>query len=107
RRIPNLVDEIPSRLHFFPMEAQILTWGRASQQEEAQRIGPVFLDDIHRVDAVSERFAHFAAFCITNQPMDEDIFKRSLPGEFERLEYHAGNPEENDVVAGDEHIRRE
>ena len=38
--------------------------------------------------------------------MNEHVFKRNILAEFQSHHYHAGNPEENDIVACNEHARR-
>ena len=63
------------------------------------------LDNIYRVNDVSEGLAHFPPMSVTNHGMAENFFERHLPSQVNTEQDHASNPEEEDIPAGLEHRR--
>ena len=61
------------------------------------------VDDVERIDDIALRFRHLLAVVIADQSSDVDLAKGHLAGEFQAHHDHAGDPEENDVEAGDQH----
>ena len=64
------------------------------------------LDNIYRVNDVSEGLAHFPPVSITNHGMAENFFERHLSSQVNAEQDHASNPEEEDVPPGLKHGRR-
>ena len=62
-------------------------------------------DQVHRVDDVALGLAHLLAFVVPHHPVDIDVAERHLPGEMRGHHDHAGNPEEDDLVARHQHRR--
>ena len=106
RCIPDLVREVARALNALPIEAHIVARRVARNEHEAQRIRAVLLDDLDRVDAVAERLRHLAALAVAHEAVDEDVVERDVLAEREAHHDHAGDPEEDDVVARDECRRR-
>ena len=65
---------------------------------------PYLLGHLQRINAVAQRLAHFTALVIPHQPVDQHRVK----GDFLHLltagEDHTGHPEENNIIAGNQHI---
>ena len=68
----------------------------------AHRIGSVALDDIDRVDPVALGLAHALALAIENRRVNKDVGEGKIADIVEPHERHAGNPEGDDVSAGNE-----
>ena len=62
------------------------------------------LDQVHRVEHVALALAHLVAVRVVHQAVDVDVAERHLAGEVQRHHDHPGDPEEDDVVAGDQHV---
>ena len=60
------------------------------------------IDQVYRIKHIAFRFAHLFALRIAHQAVDVYIAERHAAGEVGRHHDHAGDPEENDVVARDE-----
>ena len=61
------------------------------------------VDQVHRVEHVAVGLAHLAALRVAHQAVDVDMAERHLAGEVRGHHDHPGDPEEDDVEAGDEH----
>ena len=55
-----------------------------------------------RIDDVALRLRHLGAGVVAHQRVDVDVVERDLLHEVEAHHHHAGDPEEDDVEAGDE-----
>ena len=104
--VPNLVGKVAARFDLLLRIAHVVSWAVARGKRKAQRVRTVLVDDFQRVDAVAERLAHLAALFVAHQPVEKDGMKRDFAHLFHTGENHAGNPEENDVVARHERIGR-
>ena len=103
RGVPHLVGEVAGAFHLLVGVAGVVAGADAHGQREAQRVGPILVDDLQRVHAVSEALGHLAALCIAHQAMDEHGIKRAVAHLFDAGEDHARHPEEDDVIAGHQH----
>ena len=65
------------------------------------------LDQVHRVEHVALGLAHLLAFAVAHHPVDVDVAKGHLAREVGGHHDHPGDPEEDDLVAGDQHGRRQ
>ena len=106
RRIPNLIRKVARGFHSLPVEAHVVTRRIARHQGEAQRICAVALNDFERIDAVSERLGHLSALGIAHQTVNQHRVEGQLAGLFDAGKDHANHPEEDDVIAGHQHIGR-
>ena len=61
------------------------------------------VNQVHRVEHIALGLAHLLALCITHQAVDVDVAKRHPAGEVGGHHDHPGDPEEDDVVAGNQH----
>ena len=104
--VPDLVGEVAAGDDLLVAEAHVVTRGIAGGKGEAQRVGAVLVDDLQRVDAVAQRLAHLSALRVADQAVEQNCVERNLSGVLQSREDHAGNPEEDDVVAGDQGVSR-
>ena len=74
----------------------------ASCEGEAQRVRAALVDDLRRVDAVAERLGHLAALRVAHQTVDINRLERGLAHVLHTGEDHASNPEEDNIIAGNE-----
>ena len=68
-----------------------------------EALGGDAVHDVQRVQAVALRLGHLRAFGIAHHAVDVDLAERHLAGEAQGHHDHAGDPEEDDVVAGHQH----
>jgi hypothetical protein len=61
------------------------------------------VDQVHWVQHVAFGFAHLLALRVEHQAVDVDVFEGHFAGEVRGHHDHPGDPEEDDVVAGDQH----
>ncbi len=104
--VPQLVGEVAAHLETAGVEADVLPLGVEHDEAVTHRIGAVLVDHLQRVDAVAEGFRHPAAVLVPDHPGDVNRAEGDLPGEAQVGDDHPGDPEEDDVVAGDENVRR-
>ncbi len=65
------------------------------------------INHLKGVDAIAQGLGHLTAQFIPDQAMDEDSVEGGLARLVKGREDHAGHPEENDVIAGDQDVRGE
>src|SRR5699024_5438812 len=117
--------EVTGRLRGVLPYRKVRTRVGTTSQREAQRVSAIVAHPVHRVDAVAQGLGHLAAVLITDEAVEEDILERHLRapvagsrilaigltvqrGTLERVRegsehHHAGDPEEQNVVAGNQH----
>ena len=71
-----------------------------------QRIDLDAVDQVERVDDVALRLRHLLPVLVADQARDVDLAERHLAPELEAHHDHPGDPEEDDVEAGHEHVGR-
>ncbi len=64
------------------------------------------VDEVERVEDIALGLRHLLAVLVADQAGDVDLAERHVAGELQSHHDHAGDPEENDVEAGDQHVRR-
>ena len=101
--VPDLVGKVAHGLALFHEEAGVVAGAVAGDQVEAQGVGTVLLGHLQGVDAVAQGLGHLAALVITHQAVDEHGLEGLLLHLLHAGEDHAGHPEEDDVIAGDQH----
>ena len=69
-----------------------------------QIFGGDAVDQVERVQTVAARLGHLGAARVAHHAVDVDLAERHLAGELERHHDHPRNPEEDDVVAGEQHV---
>ena len=101
--VPDLVGEVPHGLALLHVEAHVVAGAVAGDEVEAQGVGAVLLRHLQGVDAVAQALGHLPALVVPDQAMDQDLLKGVLAHLLAAGEDHPGHPEEDDVVAGDQH----
>ena len=84
-------------------EFEVVARLRANDERETCRICSVFIDHIERVDDVAQALAHLAALPVAYEPVEIHLLEGDLPCVEPRHQYHARDPEKEDVVAGLKH----
>ena len=82
---------------------QVAPHGGHRRQGKAHRIRAVFIDQVQRVQHVAKRFGHLLALLVAHQRVDIDGIKRLLIDHGVLHHHHPGDPEKDDVKAGDQH----
>ena len=106
RRVPDLGREVAVALDALDRELDVAPLRRHGGEREAQRVGAVAVDQLERIDDVALRLRHFRPALVAHQGVDVDVAERHLLHEMETEHHHPGDPEEDDVEAGDERARR-
>ncbi|MPM90282.1 hypothetical protein SDC9_137403 [bioreactor metagenome] len=107
RSVPNLVAEVTTGLDLFVRITHIVAGCIAGRQRQAQRIRTVFVNFLKGINTVTQRFAHLTALRVAHQTMNEHILKRHLAHLLDGGENHSGDPEEDDIIACNQHVGRE
>ena len=98
--VPQLVDEVAPRgergFQVLVVETDVGADPCTGDHREAQRVGPVQLDDLQRVDTVAEGLGHLAPLDITHGAVEVDAREGRLAHGVITRHDHAGHPEEED-----------
>ena len=82
-------------------------WPDMAVMREAQRVGAVLVDQLQRVERRCPWTCDiFLPFGVADQGVDEDALERDLAHEVQAQHHHPGDPEEDDVEAGDQDVGR-
>ena len=106
RGVPQLGREVAVALDARGTELDVAPLRRHRRKREAQRIGAISVDQLERVDDVAFRLRHLLALLVADQRMDVDVAERHFFHDVQAHHHHAGDPEEDDVEAGDENVGR-
>ena len=106
RGVPKLGREIAIALDARLRELDVAPLRRHRRQREAQGVGAVAVDQVQRVDDVALRLRHLRALLVADEGVDVDVAERHFVHEVQAHHHHPGDPEEDDVEAGDEHVGR-
>ena len=104
--IPQLGREIAVALDALGCELDVAALGCHRGQREAQRVGAVIVDQMQGIDDVALRLRHLRALLVANEGVDVDDRERNVAHEVQAHHHHPGDPEEDDVKAGDQHVGR-
>ncbi len=108
--IPQLVAEVPGRLDPVHADRNIDARVRPPGQGEPHGVGAVGVHPLQRIDCVAAGLAHLLAVRVPDQPVEGEVLEGdgllgpASVGVGHRVEaehHHPGDPEEDDVVAGD------
>ncbi len=84
----------------------VLRLGGQPSQTESQSIGPKFVDDVDRIDAIALALGHGLAIAIQDLGVNEDFAEGNLAHIVQAHQHHAGDPQRDDVAAGDQRAGR-
>ena len=105
--VPELGAEIPVSRNALRVELQHATERGHGRIGKAQGIGAVFVDDLQRVDDVAQGLGHLLALGVADEAMEIDGVEGDILDHGKLHHHHPGDPEEDDVEAGDQHGGRE
>ena len=102
RRVPELGGEVAVAGDAALGELDVAPLRLHRGEGEAQRIGAVGLDQRQRVDHVALALGHLLPLLVAHQGMDVDRAEGDIAHEVKSEHRHPGDPEEDDVEAGDQ-----
>ena len=79
--------------------------GCGLDEGKPEGICTVLVDQFERVECVACRLRHLPPLAVADHPMDQDVGERGMIGEVHAHHHHAGDPEEDDVEPGHQHVR--
>ena len=100
--VPQFRAEVPVACDAGCGQLQVAAHGGHRRQRKAHGVRAVFVDQFQRVEDIAERFRHLLALLVAHQSVDIDGRERLLPCDGELHHHHAGDPEKDDVKAGDQ-----
>ncbi len=83
-------------------ELDVAAHGGERGEGEADGVGAERVDQLDRVEDVADRLRHLLALLVADEGVDVDVAERHLADQLELHHHHPGDPEEDDVEAGDE-----
>ena len=95
------VGEFPPRLFFNLWRLLWLHQAAGALLHQTFQINAV--NDVQRVEHVTLGLGHFLALAVAHQAVHVDLAEGHLLHHVEAHENHAGDPEEDDVEAGNQH----
>ena len=104
--VPQLIGKVAHGLALLGVETGVVSGRVAGDQVHPQGVAAVLVDHFQRVNAVAQRLGHLASLIVPHQTVDKHGVEGRLAGMLAAGEDHSRNPEENDVVARDQHVRR-
>ena len=87
------------KLYWHP---NILGFGTQPNQSKSQGVRAEFVDHIQRIDSVPFAFGHGLAIAIKDFRMDENFAERNFADVVESHEYHACDPQRDDISGSNE-----
>jgi len=102
--VPELGGEVPVAGDAVLREFQVAPHGGHRGHGKAQGIGAEFVDEGEGVDDVAQGFRHLPALLVPHQRVDIDGVEGDLIDHGKLHHHHPGDPEEDDVEAGDEDV---
>ena len=71
---------------------------RHSREVKAQRVRPIFIEQLNGVNDITLGFGHFRALLIEDKRMNINILKRRGLHKVRALHHHARDPEEDNIM---------
>src|SRR5262245_27191450 len=97
--IPKLVREMLVSAYAVFGELEVHSGGRTDDEGETRRISSVFFHHMQRIADVAKRLRHLASLSVAYEAMEVDVLERHFTDEESRHQYHACDPEKQNVVA--------
>ena len=104
--VPELGREIAIAFDAAGREFDVAALRRHRSQRETQRVRAVSVDQVQRIDDVALRLRHLRALLVADEGVDIDRRERRFLHEVHAHHHHPGDPEEDDVEAGHQHVGR-
>ena len=106
RRIPDFGREIAIAFNALRRKLDVAALGRHRGERKAQGIRAILVNKIERIDHIALGFGHLRALLVADKGVDIDRMKRFTFHKVIAHHHHAGDPEEDDVEACNEHVSR-
>ena len=78
--VPDLVGKVTAGLHALHIETHIVAGRVAGNQGETQGVCAILIDDLQRVDTISQRLTHLPSQGIPHQSVNQYMMERTLSG---------------------------
>lgn len=98
--IPELIAEIAAGNDGIFGEGLIHASGATTENAEAEGVGAVFSDHVHRVDNVTLALGHLLAVGVKHETVEIDFAEGNFASDVEAHHDHAGDPSKENVGAG-------
>ena len=105
RGVPELCREVSRARHAAPLDRHRRARGRRGGKREPHGVGAELDDRLERIDHVAARLGHLLP-ADADEPVEVHDGKRSAAREVDSRHDHPGDPEEEDVVPGDQRVGR-
>ncbi len=105
--VPQLGAEVPIAFDPLHIQLQNAPKGGHRGRREAQGVGAVFVDDVQRVHDVAGGFRHLLALGVADEAVQVDGIEGDVVDDSQLHHHHPGDPEEQDVLTGDQRRGRE
>ena len=105
--VPDLGAEVAIALDPLGREFQHAPQRGHLHHGEAQRIGAEFIDDLQGINDIAARLGHFLSLLVADKLVQVDGVEGHFVHDGQLHHHHAGDPEEQDILPGDQHIGRE
>ena len=106
RRIPDFGCEIAIAFNALRRKLDVAALGRHRGERKAQGIRAILVNKIERIDHIALGFGHLRALLVADERVDIDGVERFTFHKVIAHHHHAGDPEEDDVEACNEHVSR-
>ena len=103
--IPDLICKVPAGFHLLPVETHIISRSISGNKGKAESIRTVFVNNLKRIDTVPQGLTHLTALGIPYKTVNKHMVEWSFTGLLQPREHHSYYPEENNVIACNQHIR--
>ncbi len=100
--VPDFVAEVATVFTQFVVKQNVVAGRCGLHQAHTDTVGAVGLNELDRVGRVAERFTHLAAKLVAHNTCEVNVVERLLADVLVAGHNHAGNPEENNVGAGNQ-----
>ena len=104
--VPQLIGKVAHGLALLGVEAGVVSGRVAGDQVHPQGVTAVLVYHFQGVNAVAQGLGHLATLIVPDKAVNQHGVEGRLAGMLTAGEDHSRDPEENDVVARDQHVRR-
>ncbi len=106
RDIPEFIAEIAAGDDGIFGEGLVHASGATAENAEAESVGTVFGDHIHRIDDVAFALGHFLAMSVEHKTVKVDFAEGNFAGDIEAHHDHAGDPSKENIGTGFHDVKR-
>src|SRR5262249_2565710 len=103
-RVPQLGGEVAAALDTRLRKFDVAPLCSLRSEAEAQGVAAVLVDQVKWINDVALELRHLLAAFVAHEGVDVDGTERHIAHEMKAHHHHAGDPEEDYVKAGDQHV---